>query len=50
MKPPVAKPAKCGLDKITTEILKVPKVKLLTINGVKGVWVPLHPLAIPQNT
>ncbi len=45
----VAKPTKLGMDRITTEIVKVPKIKILTINGVKGVWVPLHPLAVPQN-
>jgi hypothetical protein len=50
VKPPIAPRAKCGLDKITTEIVKMPKVKILTINGIKGVWVPLHPLAVEQNT
>jgi len=41
---PVAKRARLGLDTKTTEIVAVPRIKVMTVGGVKGVWVPLHPL------
>lgn len=42
---PVARRARCGLDKVITEITVVPRIRIVTIAGVKGVWVPIHPLA-----
>jgi len=43
--PPVAKRARMGLDSKTTELTTVPRVRAIVINGVKGIWVPVHPLA-----
>lgn len=45
MPAPTASRARLGLDRRTTEIVVVPRVRMITINGVRGVWVPLHPLA-----
>jgi hypothetical protein len=42
---PIAKRARLGLDKTTTESVAVPRVRMITVNGVKGIWVPIHPLA-----
>lgn len=45
-RPPVARRARCGLDSKTTEVaLPIPRLQIKVIDGVKGVWVPLHPLA-----
>jgi hypothetical protein len=30
---------------MTTHNIVVPRVRIITVAGVKGVWVPLHPLA-----
>ena len=45
---PIARRARLGLDKQTAEVVTVPAIKIITIGGVKGVWVPLHPLAEVQ--
>jgi len=44
-KTPIARRARLGLDTKTTEIVVVPRVRMVTVNGVKGIWVPIHPLA-----
>ena len=46
---PVAQRARLGMDKMPTEpYIRVPRVRVMTIDGVRGVWVPLHPLAVVQ--
>jgi hypothetical protein len=42
---PVARRARLGLDKRTTEVVVAPRLRIVTIAGVRGVWVPIHPLA-----
>ncbi len=37
-------------DKIVTQVMKVPLVRVMEYEGVLGVWVPLHPLAEIQRT
>lgn len=49
-KHPIARRARLGLDKLTTASIVVPRIKVITINGVKGIWVPLHPLAEYKET
>ena len=48
--PAVATRARMGLDSKTTEVVVMPQLRSMAINGVKGVWVPVHPLTEIKRT
>ena len=46
----VAPRARLSLDRKTTEVIPVPQLRCMTVNGTRGVWVPVHPLTEIRRT